>query len=546
MCVSEVMLNSIPQRLGLALENPTEDENHLILIDDHVVFLALVAQAAHIAIRDNQNKRLVVLLDAHTANNVRSLEGMENSAEVHVAGGIPAIWEGKEVVSPVALPEGLTSKDHFAVFMADHFSIVLYGSAGLKIDERMSVFEGYWSIHSHFVSKFAECIFGDAVKSNLDGISVDDPFSTNSVGVAVRLMATQTEDLAMRQRSSTMDKADLFSVLSILKSISSHRRAHDILYVFVEQIARVIHSERCSIVRVWGEGDRGQVLASHEDEKVRGVEIELAKYPELLESMSTREPVLVSDVSVHPLTKDYRDTLKKAKISALLVVPIVVYDKDVGTLLLRAARSTGTFSLREISFFEIVAEAASNALERAHLFTSIQEANQRLERLAVTDGLTDLFNHRYFSEQIVQEYNRALRYDSPLSCLLMDIDNFKGVNDTYGHLVGDEVLRELAARIRGCIRKTDLAARYGGEEFVVVMPQTGALGARIEAKRLLDATNCKPFPTTAGDLVITCSIGVSTLDSDSMKSTEDLLRTVDEALYSAKTSGKNKVIVGKG
>src|SRR5690606_13807358 len=117
---------------------------------------------------------------------------------------------------------------------------------------------------------------------------------------------------------------------------------------------------------------------------------------------------------------------------------------------------------REISFFEIVAEAAANALERAQLFESIQVANERLEQLAITDGLTGLYNHRHFRDRLESEFQRALRYKLPLSLLLFDVDDFKQLNDTFGHLQGDHILRELAQRTLTSVRHSDFVSRYGG------------------------------------------------------------------------------------
>jgi two-component system cell cycle response regulator len=188
-----------------------------------------------------------------------------------------------------------------------------------------------------------------------------------------------------------------------------------------------------------------------------------------------------------------------------------------------------------------VAEAASNALERAHLFEQVQRANQQLERLAITDGLTRLYNHRYFMQRLEEEFHRAVRYRLPLSCILFDVDDFKRINDTFGHLKGDQVLREIADRTSRCVRRTDLLARYGGEEFVVLLPQTDLEGARIEADRLREHISDKPYAGLPSDWRITVSIGVSTLRHEYMRLAEDILRAADLALYHSKTTGKDRV-----
>ena len=392
-----------------------------------------------------------------------------------------------------------------------------------------------------------------AIKELVRGLELDSPKLPTpaasprageiSLMLATHLMAAMATQFAVRQQDIAMDRHDLFSVLEILKAISSKRRAHDVLFVFVEQIARVIDTDRCSIVQIWGGEKKGRVQASHEDETICDLVIDLDKYPELLHAMDTRQKVVVNDVSRHHLTRQYAKQLADAGIRVLMVIPIVLFDPNVGSLFLRVTRRRRAFTLREIGFCEIVAEAAGNALERAQLFERIQRANERLERLAVTDALTGLYNRRHFHARLQEEYQRSKRYNLPLACLLFDIDDFKMVNDTHGHLQGDSVLREIAVQTNGVIRKTDICARYGGEEFVVIMPQTNIEGARSQAQRILDVLRSHKYPGMPPDTQITVSIGVAVLDLDTMDTCDALVARADVALYEAKRKGKNRVIV---
>jgi len=284
-------------------------------------------------------------------------------------------------------------------------------------------------------------------------------------------------------------------------------------------------------------------MASHEDATVVDKTIELFKYPELHHSMNTHQKIVVTDARTSTTTEPFVQELKQANINSLVVIPIVLFDQHVGSLLLRAARFEGNFSPREVSFFEIVAEAASNALERAQLFESIQVANERLERLAITDGLTGLYNHRHFRDHLQKEFERASRYRLPLACMIFDVDDFKKLNDTYGHLTGDLVLKEIAERTLKCVRKSDLIARYGGEEFVVIMPQTGREGAAVEGERIRAIVSDSPFREVPDEHRVTISCGVSILEHDVMLNAEDLLRAADQSLYQAKRNGKNQVVV---
>ncbi|HVY58210.1 MAG TPA: PleD family two-component system response regulator [Xanthobacteraceae bacterium] len=163
--------------------------------------------------------------------------------------------------------------------------------------------------------------------------------------------------------------------------------------------------------------------------------------------------------------------------------------------------------------------------------------------LAVTDPLTELYNRRYMESHLATLVEQASVRDKPLSVLVLDIDYFKSINDTYGHDGGDDVLREFAVRIRKAIRGIDLACRYGGEEFVVVMPETDLGVATIVAERLRRRIACEPFPIerSACAVPLTISIGLATLAGPD-DSAADLIKRADQALYRAKRDGRNRVV----
>jgi len=163
--------------------------------------------------------------------------------------------------------------------------------------------------------------------------------------------------------------------------------------------------------------------------------------------------------------------------------------------------------------------------------------------LAIVDGLTGLNNRRYLDNHLKILFDRAAVRGRPISICMTDIDRFKLVNDTYGHDVGDEVLREFAARIRSTVRGADLACRYGGEEFVVVMPDTPIELAASVAERLRTIVEDKPFYVRSIDreLSITASLGIAS-GSGAFGTPDELLRQADRALYEAKHAGRNRVV----
>lgn len=205
---------------------------------------------------------------------------------------------------------------------------------------------------------------------------------------------------------------------------------------------------------------------------------------------------------------------------------------DRGGALVRVAGSVTDITERKraeetIRDHAVVLEFQKQALEKA---------NAKLEALATTDGLTGLKNHRAFQERLVMEMERARRYGFPLSVVLLDVDHFKGYNDSYGHPAGDAVLRTVAACLQASIREADQVARYGGEEFALILPHTQADAAFLVAERCRRAIETAAWPTRS----VTASSGVATL-APALTGPADLIVAADQALYRSKREGRNRV-----
>ncbi|MBI4699299.1 MAG: diguanylate cyclase, partial [Nitrospirae bacterium] len=164
---------------------------------------------------------------------------------------------------------------------------------------------------------------------------------------------------------------------------------------------------------------------------------------------------------------------------------------------------------------------------------------ERVEFLAMTDSLTELYNRRHFETVLEKEFQRTLRYKSPLSCLMLDIDNFKQINDEYSHQAGDSVLQEIARLIKSSFREIDIVARWGGEEFTILLPQTDRPGALKCASRLLEEISGHKFSRLA-ERKVTVSIGVATSPDPSIENGEQLVNVSDLAMYEAKRKGRNR------
>ncbi|HEY0144471.1 MAG TPA: diguanylate cyclase [Thermoanaerobaculia bacterium] len=169
------------------------------------------------------------------------------------------------------------------------------------------------------------------------------------------------------------------------------------------------------------------------------------------------------------------------------------------------------------------------------------ETNKRLELLSITDGLTKLHNHRYFQDELARAFEESQRYQRPLSLAMIDIDFFKKINDSYGHAVGDEVLKAVAKLYKASTRSTDLVARYGGEEFGIMMPETTLNDAIAFAEKVRTRIETSPIETQAGPITANVSIGVASVPHSRIHTSKELIVAADRALYRAKKSGRNQV-----
>jgi len=208
-----------------------------------------------------------------------------------------------------------------------------------------------------------------------------------------------------------------------------------------------------------------------------------------------------------------------------------VENRTAGILLL--FRAEPPFDAGETQLLEIF--AAQVAMLLAHL-----QAREQIQDLADTDDLTGIRNKRYFRKVLPQEMERARVYSLPLSLLMFDVDDFKDINDSFGHTIGDVVLSELCGAVRETLRPPDLFARFGGDEFAIILPHTDLVGACAVADRILDKVRELQIPTDEeASIQCSVSIGVADFHPDDTLATE-LIRRADERLYSSKRQGKNR------
>jgi diguanylate cyclase (GGDEF)-like protein len=221
---------------------------------------------------------------------------------------------------------------------------------------------------------------------------------------------------------------------------------------------------------------------------------------------------------------------------SILIIPLKTGSKIIGVLSAQSYQPNA-YSESDKETLELLAANVAIAIQNGQLFSEVQKN-------AITDPLTHLFNRRRFYEVAFQEFERSRRYNYPLSVIMLDIDRFKKVNDSYGHSVGDQVLQQLAEVCKIGLRQSDVIARYGGEEFAALLPETDADEAMLIAERLRVDVAKTPVHTHIGDIPITISLGVVTLDG-TCKNLEDLLDRSDQAMYASKRAGRDQTKLWK-
>jgi len=219
---------------------------------------------------------------------------------------------------------------------------------------------------------------------------------------------------------------------------------------------------------------------------------------------------------------------------ASIFLPIRAKGRVLGLLLVEQPPPGRPLDHDELNTMNSLATQAGIAVENARLY----EAKEQLSR---TDGLTQLYNHRFFQERVLEEIKRSDRFRQNLSLVMLDVDDFKRINDTHGHQTGDQVLRRVARIVRDCLREVDMPARYGGDEFAIILPDTDVRDALEVAERLRRAVAKHPILAAGTPIALTISLGVATRPAHSPLSSEELIKIADQALLEAKRQGRNAV-----
>jgi len=385
---------------------------------------------------------------------------------------------------------------------------------------------------------------------------------------ADRLLVRQMADLAALALRNARDSRavaarnrQLTALIDASRAMSSTLDLDEVLDVVCHQTARALGAQSSYIYTYDPEDDTVVWLAhyqrdpSHGFEEPLGTVYPLEDLPQNRAVVQTRRPVQVSldDPDLDPIVRE--QLIDWMEMSSLMV-PLIVGQEVLGVLEVSESEHVRHFTREETALCTALGEQAAAAIRNAQLYGQMQVQKKTIERQATTDGLTGLSNHRHFFERLRAEVVRARRHGFALSVIMLDLDDFKLVNDHHGHPAGDRVLSTIGDILRAQVREdVDVPARYGGEEFAVILPHAGPLnadlaemanGAQTTAERIRRAIGevALPLPVTSDGLPahITASIGVATLPAPIVDA-DDLVNMADRALYKAKLRGKDRVEV---
>ncbi len=342
----------------------------------------------------------------------------------------------------------------------------------------------------------------------------------------------EAKDL-LRELKRTVDELAAFNEIG--KTLTSTLDIREVMRIIMQKVSELLKPQNWSLLLVDEKKNDlyFEIAVGEGAEKIRGLRIQMG---EGIAGWVAREGVSVTVVDVR---EDARfsarfDEVAQFATRAVLAVPLRCKGRTLGVIEVINGAQAQDFTEDDARTLASIADYAAIALENARNF-------QRIEELTVVDDHTGLFNSRYLYRQLEVETVRARRFGHPLSVVFLDLDRFKAVNDTYGHQIGSQLLREVGAVLLSTLRAIDVATRYGGDEFVVLLPETDRAQAKLAAERLRQAMVDRYFLKDQGLAVrITASFGVATFPDDA-SSADELMRQADMAMYRVKDGGRDGV-----
>ncbi len=332
--------------------------------------------------------------------------------------------------------------------------------------------------------------------------------------------------------SVELDNQDLKEILEIASQITAQLDIESIVRYVIWSFHAKVRIDTATFVLAEDLED-GQLRIIHY-EGLQPVELSLenAAVFRLIRDLDKQE---YSQITMASLAASSPETALLEALKAIhtdVIVPIRTDKGVIGFVLLPRKHDGSAYTLQEIQYFIRIIRFAAIAVENANLYWQ-----------ATTDRMTRLFSHHFFEKSLDDEINRARRYNSTFALIMLDIDHFKNFNDTYGHLQGDLIIKELAKILLNSVRNIDFCSRYGGEEFAVILPEVDREGAAVVAERLRSKIEEHPFKGDEDVLHVTISVGVAEFAAARFRSPSEMVAAADRALYESKEHGRNRVTV---
>ena len=324
----------------------------------------------------------------------------------------------------------------------------------------------------------------------------------------------------------------------VAKALTSSLNLDSVLQTIMDKISAYFQPDTWSLLMVdeasdelyfaIAVGDAAESLKSVRLKMGEGIAGWVAKH---------REPLVVPDVYTDPRFAKRIDEMTRWKTRSIICIPLVSKHRALGVVQLINVDMKG-FAENEMAILQALADYAAIAIDNARAVEKIQE-------LTITDDCTGLYNARHLYKTLESEVYRSARFGYEFTVLFLDLDHFKNVNDTHGHLVGSRLLNEIGYTIKSNLRLIDYAFRYGGDEFVVLLPQTGKESAMVVARRLRDVFRTVSFLKGDGlNLNIRASMGVATYPEDA-KTAHEIIRQADEMMYAVKNTTRDNVSIAQ-
>ncbi len=352
----------------------------------------------------------------------------------------------------------------------------------------------------------------------------------DEIGILSRNFSEMVSNLKEERDLKERRMNELKTLFKVSNAVNLFTESEDLLKFVLNHSIEVLDAERGSIMLLDDQTDElmVKVASGGRYRIISGTPVKLGAG---VCGLVAQEGVgkICNDGFKNPNFKNFGSLLPVEDISSLICSPLKFKEGTIGVINIVNKRTGREFNENDLSLLNLIASQAAVTIE-----------NNKLYELSITDGMTRLYVHRYFQARLSEEMLRARRYGLTLSLIMIDIDNFKKFNDTYGHQTGDQVIQKVAQAIKDTIRiGIDIPCRYGGEELSVILPETRADESFQTAERIREKINSVAIPHSSGDLKVTVSIGISSYPNDAHDK-ESLIKMADKALYVSKGNGKNQ------